>query len=105
MAVVVVVFIVFDARRVVINEYNAHARTVAVGIAAAAIATAKKRRRIANARAAAVAKTEAAKLTDEVDGTIDTAHGGNSGGGSPNLGGQSPAAPWQQRHPPLPSNG
>ena len=88
----------------VTNEYNAHMRTVAVGIASA-VAAAEERRRIAEARAAAAALTEVAKLTNKANGTIDAARGGNGSGGSLTLGGQSPAAPRRRRHPPLPSAG
>ncbi len=99
--VAVIVLIFFDAWQVVTDKYVAPARTFAVGIAAVAVA--KERRRNAKARAAAT--TEAAKLTDKADGTIDAAHGGNGGGGLLTLGEQSPAAPQQRRHPPLPSTG
>ena len=80
-------------------KYDARARIVVVGIATAAIAAAEERRRIADARAAAAATMEGAKLTDKVNGMINIARSG-----SPTLGGQSPAAPQWRRHPPLPSS-
>ena len=96
--VAIVVFVFFDVQQVVTNVYDARPRTITVYIATAAVAAAEERRSIAEARAEAAVRTEAVKLTEEADGTINATRGSEGSGC-----GHSPAAPQCWCHPPLPS--